>query len=346
MNYLLLSETSNNQIENIWNNIINWCTTTGLQFLTKIVVALLIWWISFKIINAVFRKIEKKMANKDVDRTIKETLISFSRKGLKILVVICIISYLGVEMSSIVALITSIGVTVGLALQGSLSNFAGGVIILIMRPFRLGDFVEYDGVSGTVEKIQLFYTTIVTGDNKVIVIPNSKSGSSTIINYSIKKERRLDLTFSIAYENDFRKAKRIINKFIENNDQILKDKGYTVRINQHNASSIDIVCRVWVNASDYGEVRFDMLEQIKLEFDANGVSIPYNQLDVHIKKDEDMPKPIDLEDKLVQEEIKIEAEQEENEIKNRKQKIEEKAKKEKEANKKVSTKIKKLMSVK
>lgn len=332
--------------ENIWDTIVNWCTTTGLQILTKLIVALLIWWISFKIINAIFRKIEKKMANKDVDRTIKETLISYSRKALKFLVVIVIITYLGVEMSSIVALITTVGVTVGLALQGSLSNFAGGVVILVMRPFRLGDFVEYDGVSGTVEKIQLFYTTIVTGDNKVIVIPNSKSGSSTIVNYSIKKERRLDLTFSIAYENDFRKAKRIINRYIEQNDMIIQDKGVTVRIASHSASAIDIVCRVWVKSSDYWDLKFDMLEQIKLDFDANGISIPYNQLDVHIKDDKNLPNPIDLDDELVREEIAIEKEITDKKREQRQHDLEEKQHNEDEKNKKVSTKIKKFMSVK
>ena len=345
MKFLLNAEGTTNKFQQILDKVVDWCTTTGLQILVKLVVALLAWWISFKIINAIFRKIEKKMANSNVDRTIKETLISFSRKGLKLLVLICIISYLGVEMSSIIALITTIGVTIGLALQGSLSNFAGGVIILVMRPFRLGDFVEYDGVSGTVEKIQLFYTTIVTPDNKVIVIPNSKSGSSTIVNYSIKKERRLDMTFSIAYENDFRKAKRIINKVIESHEAVLKDKGTTVRISQHGASSIDIVCRVWTKSSDYWDVKFDMMEQIKLEFDKNNISIPYNQLDVHIKDDAKLPNPIDLDDELVKEELAIEAELIE---KKREQKLhdeEEKKLNEEAKNKKISTKIKKIIKM-
>ena len=329
-----------------WDSVVNWCTTTGLQILTKLIVALLIWWVSFKVINFIFRKADKKMTDKKVDRTIKDAVVGFGRKGLKLLVVVIIISYLGVEMSSIVALITSIGVTVGLALQGSLSNFAGGIIILIMRPFRIGDFVEYDGVSGTVEKIQLFYTTIVSVDNKVIVVPNSKVSSTTVTNYSIKDTRRVDFTFSIAYENDFRKAKRIIHKLVDDHELVLKDKGVTVRIGSHSASSIDIICRAWTKSSDYWDFKFDILEQVKLEFDRNGISIPYNQLDVHIKDEDKMPNPIDENDALVKEEIEIER-REYNEKKEKKDAELAKQKAEEEANnKKVGTKIKKIMSVK
>ncbi len=342
MRSLLLDENGTS----IWDRIITWSTTTGLEILRKLLIALLFWWISFKIINLIFRRMEKRLANKEIDRTVKEVTITFSRRALKLLVIIAIIGYLGLEMSSIVALITSIGVTIGLALQGSLSNLAGGIIILIMRPFKLGDYVEYEGVNGTVDKIDLFYTTLVTPDNKVIVVPNSKVSSCTITNYSIKKIRRVDITFSIAYENDFRKAKRIITKVIENHELVLKDKEPTIRIVAHNTSSIDIVCRVWVKSSDYWEVKFDLLEQVKLAFDKNGISIPYNQLDVHIKDDNNAPKPIDLDDELVQEEIAIE--EKINQQKHDKRvKQEEDLKHEQETkNKKVSTKIKKIISVK
>jgi len=341
--YLLNSDTATTST--FWDSIVNWCTTTGLQILTKLLVALLIWWISFKVINSIFRKIEKKMANKDVDRTIKESVISLSRKAFKILVIIIIISYLGVEMSSIVALITSVGVTVGLALQGSLSNFAGGILILVLRPFRLGDFIELSGVSGTVEKIQLFYTTICTGDNKTIIIPNSAVSSDTITNYSFKKERRVDFTFGIAYENDYRKAKRIITKILESHELVLKDKDITVRVSNHGASSIDIVARAWAKSGDYWTVKFDVLEEVKYQFDKNNISIPYNQMDVHIKDDSKLPNPIDENDELVKEEIRIEKELAEAKKEQKIHEEEEKVKKVEENNKKFSSKIKKIIKV-
>ena len=165
-------------------------------------------------------------------------------------------------------------------------------------------------------------------------------------NYSIKKIRRVDITFSIAYENDFRKAKRIITKVIENHELVLKDKEPTIRIVAHNTSSIDIVCRVWVKSSDYWEVKFDLLEQVKLAFDKNGISIPYNQLDVHIKDDNNAPKPIDLDDELVQEEIAIEEKVSKQKHDNRVKQEEDLKHEQETKNKKVSTKIKKIISVK
>ncbi len=345
INYLLAEGETASKLSNLWDRFVNWCATDGLRILIKLVVALVLWWVCFKIINLIFRRVEKSLANKNVDKTISQAVVGLSRKGLKLLVLIMIVTYLGVEMSSVVALITSIGVTIGLALQGSLSNFAGGVIILVMRPFKLGDWVEYNGISGTVEKIQMFYTTVVTGDNVVVVVPNGSAASTIIKNYSVKDTRRVDLTFSIAYENDFRKAKRIINKVFENNEMTLKEKGFTVRVANHNASSIDIVARAWVKSGDYWTFKFDMLEQIKLEFDRNGISIPYNQLDVHIKDDDKLPKPIDEEDTLVKEEIEIEERAHKESVEKRELDAQHKKEIEEINNKKASTKIKKFMKV-
>ena len=200
-------------------------------------------------------------------------------------------------------------------------------------------------MAGTVEKIQLFYTTLCTGDNKVVVVPNSAVSSDTITNYSLKKIRRVDFTFSIAYENDFRKAKRIIYKILENHEYTLKDKDITVKMLAHSASSIDIGARVWVKSEDYWSLRFDVLETVKLEFDKNNISIPYNQMDIHIKDDKDLPKPIDEDDELVKEEIRLEKEEVELKREQRKQAEIEKLQKEEEKNKKLSTKIKKIMKV-
>ena len=266
--------------QQLLNNVINWITTEGL----KIVFGLVVLFIFFKVINRVTKRIEKGLRKKEVDLTISTVAISTSRKALKILAIICFIGYIGIETSSIAAAIASAGIAVGLALQGSLSNFAGGVIILIMRPYRIGDYVQIGGEEGTVEKIELFYTYLATTDNKVIVIPNASASNDTIVNYSQKDTRRVDLVFQIAYENDFEKAKTIIEDCAKQTGYLLQDKSLFVRVSAHNSSSIDIKAKMWVKSSDYWPMYHDMLENVKKAFDQNDITIPYQQIDVQIKK--------------------------------------------------------------
>ena len=264
----------------ILNNVINWMMTEGL----KIVFGLIVLFVFFKVINGISKRIEKGLRKKDVDLTISLVAISTLRKALKILAIICFIGYIGIETSSIAAAITSAGIAVGLALQGSLSNFAGGVIILIMRPYRIGDYVEIGGEQGTVEKIELFYTYLATTDNKVIVMPNGTASNDTIINYSKKDTRRVDIVFQIAYENDFEKAKQIIEDCAKATGYLIADKSWFVRMSAHNSSAIDIKAKMWVKSDDYWPMYHDMLENVKKAFDENGISIPYQQIDVQIKK--------------------------------------------------------------
>ncbi|MDE7336902.1 MAG: mechanosensitive ion channel, partial [Clostridia bacterium] len=167
------------------------------------------------------------------------------------------------------------------------ANFAGGVIIIIMRPYKIGDFIECDGNSGTVEDIKLFYTYLRTGDNKIIVIPNGVAGNRTVINYSVKDTRRNDLVFSISYDCDFEKAKQLIKECIDKNEIILQDPAPFINIKEHNASSIDILARYYTKSDDYWTAHWYMLEAVKKTFDENGISIPYPQLDVHVKNDSD-----------------------------------------------------------
>ena len=199
------------------------------------------------------------------------------------LVVIALIGYVGIDTSAITALIASLGVGVGLAINGTLSNLAGGILILITRPFKDDDYIDACGYSGTVEDIRICHTKLRTTDNKVIYLPNGKLSTSEIVNYSEKDLRRVDLTFSISYSDDFEKAKKVIEEVWNQNELILKDPAPSVRVSAQSASSIDLTAKVWCKNEDYWTVNFDMLEQVKTAFDQNGIQIPFNQLDVHIK---------------------------------------------------------------
>jgi len=266
--------------QQLLNTIVTWLTTEGL----KIVFGLIILFVVFKLINGISRRIEKNIRKKDVDITISTVAISTIRKVCKILAIICFVGYIGIETSSIAAAITSAGVAIGLALQGSLSNFAGGVVILVMRPYKIGDYVEIGGEEGNVEKIELFYTYLTTPDNKVIVIPNAQASNGSIINYCTNDTRRVDIVFQIAYENDFEQAKKIIEDCAQSTGYLLPDMPLFVRMSAHNSSAIDIKAKMWVKTEDYWPMYHDMLEKVKTAFDNEGISIPYQQIDVQIKK--------------------------------------------------------------
>ena len=268
-----------------WNqiltNFVNWCATEGV----KIVIAFVILIIGFIIVNALVKGMRKTFEKKKVDKTIGKTLCYIVNIGLKALIVIALLGYLGIDTSGVAALITTAGVGVGLALQGSLANVAGGVLIILLRPFRVDDFIEAQGVSGTVEDIHLIYTYIKTGDNKVIALPNGNLANNVIINYSKKDLRRVDLEFGISYANDYKKAEGIVLDIIDKHENTLKTPDPLCRIVRHDASSITLTAKVWVKSEDYWDVYFDLLESVKTEFDAQGIEIPFNQLDVHVKKD-------------------------------------------------------------
>ena len=273
----------NATINGFIDSVVNWVTTTGL----RILLAVLILLISFRAITVITRKIEKRLweKHKDLDKTLTNTLFYILRIVLKIIVAACLVGYVGIDTSAIASLIASLGVCVGLAVNGALSNLAGGVLIIITRPFRIDDFIEAQGFSGTVEEIRITQTKLRTPDNKTVYIPNGALSSGAVINYSMRDTRRLDLTFSIGYGNDFEKAKAIIGELVANHALVLKDPEPFIRVAAHGASSIDIVCRVWVNSGDYWTVKFDMLEAVKAKFDECGIEIPFNQLDVHVKND-------------------------------------------------------------
>ncbi len=280
---LLAAETADKVIDwqVVLSTVLNWLTTTGI----RILIALALLFISFKVINFITRRIEKKAAAKNADKTILKTLTYFIRLGLKIVVLICLVGYLGIDTSGLTALVTSLGVCVGLAVNGALSNLAGGVLIILTRPFKIDDYIEAQGHSGTVEEIRITATKIITPDNKVVYLPNGSLANGNIVNYSEKDTRRVDFLFSIAYDADAEKAKALIADILDKHELILKSPATFVRMSEHASSSINITARAWVKSGDYWTVNFDVIEAVKAAFDANGIEIPYNQLDVHVKND-------------------------------------------------------------
>lgn len=278
MNFLIGADID---FASLLTNVGNWLITEGL----KIVIAVAVFAVFCAIVKAICKKIDKKMQKKNVDLTLRRISVPWLRRILILLGFVCVLTYLGIETSAIAAAITSVGLTIGLALQGSLANFAGGVIIVIMRPYKIGDYIECDGQSGTVEDIKLFYTYLRTSDNKVIVIPNGVAGNSIVTNYNVKDTRRNDILFSISYDCDFEKAKTLIKECMDKNELILQDPAPFINIKEHADNAIVILARYFTKSDDFWPAHWYMMEAVKKTFDENGITIPYPQLDVHIKKD-------------------------------------------------------------
>ena len=269
-------------LEQFLNKIITWATTEGI----KLIIGLLLLWLGWKLAKKVVNIMSKTLEKRNVDATVSSFLDTFVEVVLKGIVIYIFLEYVGIKTTGIAALVASAGVAIGLALQGSLSNFAGGVIILLIRPFNVGDYIEGAGHSGLIEKIGMFYTHMTTVDNKLILIPNGNLANGSIVNYSAKELRRVDLTFGVGYEQDVLKVKRVLSNIVDAHDLILKTPEPFIALSEHGDSAVNFVVRVWVNNSDYWKVHFDLLESVKIKFDEEEISIPYPQMDLHIKKDE------------------------------------------------------------
>ena len=266
-------------IEEFLTSLVGKAADLGL----KLLAALLVLIIGRILIKWTVKLISKSKFAKRTDATVVRVLLNFISAGLYVLLAVTIIAILGVPMASVVALIASAGVAIGLALQGALSNLAGGIMIMILRPFHIGDFVEIAGNSGTVKDVGIFYTVINTGDNKVITIPNGTVMASAIINYSKNDTRRVDLVFSVAYGTDVAKVNAILLEEADKHELALKDPAPFARLTKQNEHSMDFTLRVWAKAGDYWTVNFDLLENINNRFAKEGIEIPFHQLDVHIK---------------------------------------------------------------
>lgn len=282
--FLTDAEQTTPEIKSIdWNalldKVVGWCMTTGI----KLLIALIAMIILFKITNVITKKIYKRLKNKKVDETILRVTTQTIRLVLKGLILLCFVGYVGIETASITAVISSCGIALGLALQGALSNVAGGIIIILMRPFKIGDYVFTNGESGTVEDIHMFYTTLVTPDNRVVHVPNGTLANNVIVNNSVKDKRRVDVVMSIAYDADFEKARQLIFDVCSKNELIDKTPEPFVAVGTYGPSSVDLNIRVWANNADYWTVHRYLMHEVKRTFDENGIEIPFNQLDVTIK---------------------------------------------------------------
>lgn len=257
------------------------------DFLVNIVIALVILFVGKVIIKYILKLCRKFFERAKVELSIQRFLYSLIKAVLYVVLVIIVCDIVGIDTASFIAVLGTLGVTIGLALQGSLSNFAGGVLILVLKPFRVGDYIidNGSGREGTVDRIDLFYTKLITPDNKAISIPNGSLSNSAVTNVTEFDKRRVDLSFGIGYADDIDKAKKLIFDVAANDEAVLKDNDITVAVSELAASQVTIVLRVWCKTDDYWGVYWRLTEAVKKELDANGVEIPFNQLQVHLKKD-------------------------------------------------------------
>ena len=257
-----------------------------IAFGLKVVFALIFFFIGRIVIKWIRRIVRRAFERSRADKGVEQFVDSMIKFGLYGILIFMIATKFGVDTASVAALIASAGVAVGLALQGSLSNFAGGVLILLLKPFVVGDYIIEDNHKneGTVKEIQLFYTKLTTIDNKTIIIPNAMLTNNSLTNVTEKDERRLDLKVDISYEADLKKAKELIEKLICSEEKVLKEEEIIVFVDELGSSSVVIGARAWVKAEDYWPVRWKLLEELKLLLDKNGIDIPYQQMTVHVKE--------------------------------------------------------------
>ena len=252
----------------------------GLQAITAIAVFVIGKWIAKRLSSLV----KKAMDMRRIDVTVSQFVSNIIYYILTVVVVIAALGQVGVQTASFIAIIGAAGLAIGLALQGSLSNFAAGVMLILFRPCRVGDFVEVAGVSGTVENISIFSTTMHTGDNKTIIIPNSNVMNATIINYSVKAERRVDITVGVSYDAKLDQVKETLGQIVATEGRIIEQREVTIAVSALADSSVNFILRVWVSKGDYWPVTFALNEAIKTRFDEADISIPYPKMDVHLQK--------------------------------------------------------------
>ena len=287
---ILLSQVlSNGIVEHLEEGVMkSWLESvlpSVLSFFWSVFLALVVAYIGGKVINLLRKGLRKSLERKDAEEGVKQFVDQVFKVFLWIVVIILILGLFGFTASSLAAAVASLGVTAGLALQGSLSNFAGGVLILMLHPFRVGDYIIEDNHKneGTVIEISIFYTKLRTVDNKIIVVPNGTLANNSLTNATKSDRRQMDLVIPIGYDADIKKAKDILHRLVMEEQRRLPEADTNIFVKELNGSSVDLGVRFWVPTEEYWKVRWDMLENIKLTFDAEGISIPYTQMDVHVK---------------------------------------------------------------
>ncbi len=250
----------------------------------NVIIALVIFYVGRLVISLVVRGLRKLMQKQGIDKTLETFVCNLVRVALLIVVIIAAISALGIQTTSFIAIFGAAGLAVGLALQGSLSNFAAGVLIVLFRPYRVGDYIEGAGISGTVEQVQILTTVLKTPDNKQVIVPNSQIMESVITNYSAKDTRRVDMVIGVSYSDDLDKVRSILEEIVAADDRVLDEPACLIAVSELADSSVNFVVRPWAKTADYWGVKFDLTETIKKRFDKEGISIPFPQQDVHLHK--------------------------------------------------------------
>lgn len=279
MNNLYLSAA-----QDFWAKANSFISQPIISIIVRILGAVAVLFFGIKLAKAIARKYEKSKAAEKLNKTVRNFLKNVIAISLYVAVVLCALIVLGFQLSVFSAALASVGVTIGLALQGGLSNIAGGIMVVAFKPFELGDYVEAADVSGTVTDIGIFYTTLTTPDNKKIVVPNGTISNTVVTNYSTHDTRRIDFDFMISYKASIESARKVLLACAKSDERILTDPAPAVMVTEHAEDGVGIRLRVWVKSSDYWDVKFAILELVKINFDDKGIEIPYKQLDVHITR--------------------------------------------------------------
>lgn len=274
-------EAELSKVESIIQRLTDWGINAG----EHIIGAIIVFIVGRFIISFLNKLINKLLSKRKIDPSIKTFVRSLSNILLTILLIVAVVSKLGVETTSFAALLASAGVAIGMALSGNLQNFAGGLIVLLLRPYKVGDLIESQGFTGTVREIQIFHTILTTADNKVIYIPNGSLSSGTVTNYSREATRRIEWIVGVDYGEDFEKVKKTIQDILASDSRILSTPAPTIALHALDSSSVNVVTRVWVNSADYWDVYFNINQQIYTVFNREGIDFPFPQLTIHQAKD-------------------------------------------------------------
>lgn len=256
----------------------------GMNFCIDVAIALVVLLIGFRLIKMFEKSLKKEHKFSKFDASFKGFIISIVSISLKVILFVIVASIVGIPTTSFITIIGSCGLAIGLALQGGLSNLAGGVMILIFKPFKVGDYIECSSREGKVKSITIFYTTLVTADNKEVQIPNGNVTSNSIVNYTAFKKRRVDLQFCVSYDSSISKVKKVINDVIDKSNYVLSEEDKIIGLCRHDSSSLVFDVKVWANTADYFNCLYELEENVKEAFDKNKIVIPYDQLDVHLTK--------------------------------------------------------------
>jgi small conductance mechanosensitive channel len=279
-----MEELQNQALAIDWTKMLDLVKTQGVELAINVATAIAIFYVGKMVVGMLVRGMRKVMQKQEIDKTLETFVSNLVRMVLMVIVAIAAISQLGIETTSFIAIFGAAGLAVGLALQGSLSNFAAGVLIVLFRPYRVGDFIEGAGIAGVVEQVQILTTVLRTGDNKRIIVPNGQIMDSIITNYSANETRRVDMVVGVSYSDDLDKVRGVLEELVAADERILEDPACTIAVSELADSSVNFVLRPWVKTPDYWGVMFDMTEAIKKRFDKEGISIPFPQQDVHLYK--------------------------------------------------------------